>query len=377
MKKLLAAFAATAALSITGANAAETLSVAATPVPHAEILNFVKPILAKEGVELKVKEFTDYVQPNTQVAEKRLDANFFQHQPYLDEFNKSKGTSLVAVTGVHIEPLGAYSSKYKKLDELPSGATVVIPNDATNGGRALLLLAKTGLIKLKDEKSITATPKDITDNPKNIKVRELEAATLPRVLGRLHPSYGVPRPAMWFNLAVSFLFLFFFRGWGTLAAVISVATIISYLTGPVSVMTLRRTAPDMHRPFRLAALPVLAGIGFVMATELLYWAKWPLTGQIILLMAVALPVYLYYQWRGGWHDFGRQMRGAWWLIAYLPAIAAVSWAGSARFGGRDYLTWGWDLAVVAVIALAFYLWGVRSGWRTASIEAARADLWTP
>jgi amino acid transporter len=201
--------------------------------------------------------------------------------------------------------------------------------------------------------------------------------TLPRVLGRLHPSYGVPRPAMWFNLAVSFLFLFFFRGWGTLAAVISVATIISYLTGPVSVMTLRRTAPDMHRPFRLAALPVLAGIGFVMATELLYWAKWPLTGQIILLMAVALPVYLYYQWRGGWHDFGRQMRGAWWLIAYLPAIAAVSWAGSARFGGRDYLTWGWDLAVVAVIALAFYLWGVRSGWRTASIEAARADLWTP
>ncbi|MDN6876568.1 MetQ/NlpA family ABC transporter substrate-binding protein [Pseudomonas citronellolis] len=185
MKKLLAAFAATAALSITGANAAETLSVAATPVPHAEILNFVKPILAKQGVELKVKEFTDYVQPNTQVAEKRLDANFFQHQPYLDEFNKSKGTSLVAVTGVHIEPLGAYSSKYKKLDELPSGATVVIPNDATNGGRALLLLAKTGLIKLKDEKSITATPKDITDNPKNIKVRELEAATLPRVLGQV------------------------------------------------------------------------------------------------------------------------------------------------------------------------------------------------
>ena len=136
-------------------------------------------------MDLEIKVFTDYVQPNTQVAEKRLDANFFQHQPYLDEFNKSKGTSLVAVTGVHIEPLGAYSSKYKKLDELPSGATVVIPNDATNGGRALLLLAKTGLIKLKDEKSITATPKDITDNPKNIKVRELEAATLPRVLGQV------------------------------------------------------------------------------------------------------------------------------------------------------------------------------------------------
>ncbi len=201
--------------------------------------------------------------------------------------------------------------------------------------------------------------------------------TLPKVLGRLHPVYGVPRPAMWLNLAVSFLFLFWFRGWGTLAAVISVATIISYLTGPVSVVTLRRTAPELHRPFRLPALPLLAGIGFVMATELLYWAKWPLTGEIILLMVVALPVYFYYQARNGWDDFGRQLRGALWLIAYLPTIALISWAGSARFGGRDYLTWGWDLVVVAVMGIVFYLWGSRSGWRTASIEAARADLWTP
>src|SRR5690606_35393680 len=117
-----------------------------------------------------------------QVAEKRLDANFFQHQPYLDEFNKSKGTELVSVAGVHIEPFGAYSSKVKSLDELPSGATVVIPNDATNGGRALLLLAKAGVITLKDGAGITATPKDIAENPKHIKIRELEAATLPRVL---------------------------------------------------------------------------------------------------------------------------------------------------------------------------------------------------
>ena len=179
MKKLLAVVAAVAAFS---ANAAETLTVAATPVPHAEILNFVKPALAKEGVELKVKEFTDYIQPNVQVAEKRLDANFFQHQPYLDEFNKGKGTELVSVAGVHIEPFGAYSSKHKSLDALPKGATVVIPNDATNGGRALLLLQKAGVIKLKDGAGITATPKDIAENPKNIKIRELEAATLPRVL---------------------------------------------------------------------------------------------------------------------------------------------------------------------------------------------------
>ena len=178
MKKLFAAVAAVAAFS---AHAGD-LTVAATPVPHAEILEFVKPALAKEGVNLKVKVFTDYIQPNVQVAEKRLDANFFQHQPYLDEFNKAKGTHLVSVAAVHLEPLGAYSSKYKKLDEIKDGSTVVIPNDATNGGRALLLLDKAGLITLKDKTNILSTPKDITANPKNLKFRELEAATIPRVL---------------------------------------------------------------------------------------------------------------------------------------------------------------------------------------------------
>jgi D-methionine transport system substrate-binding protein len=179
MKQLLVAFAAVFALS---AHANETLTVAATAVPHAEILAFVKPALAAEGVDLDVKVFTDYVQPNVQVAEKRLDANFFQHQPYLNEFNNGKGTDLVAVTGVHLEPLGAYSNKYKTLEELPGGANVVIPNDATNGGRALLLLQNAGLIKLKNPRDILATPKDIIENPKDLKIRGLEAATLPRVL---------------------------------------------------------------------------------------------------------------------------------------------------------------------------------------------------
>ncbi len=183
MKKLLTVLAAVAAFSAHG----ETLKVAATPVPHAEILEFLKPRLAQEGVELEVKVFTDYVQPNVQVAEKRLDANFFQHQPYLDEFNKSRKTAveLVSVAGVHIEPFGAYSSKIKRLEDLPDGATVAIPNDATNGGRALLLLAKSGVIALKEGAGILATPKDIADNPKHIKVRELEAATLPRVLSQV------------------------------------------------------------------------------------------------------------------------------------------------------------------------------------------------
>lgn len=185
MKKLLTALAAAAALTCAAAQAADSISVAATAVPHAEILEFVKPALAKEGVDLKIKVFTDYVQPNVQVAEGRLDANFFQHQPYLNEFNAARGTKLVSIAGVHVEPFGAYSSKIKNLAELPEGAQVVIPNDATNGGRALLLLQKAGVIKLKADAGITATVKDIAENPKGIKVRELEAATLPRVLNQV------------------------------------------------------------------------------------------------------------------------------------------------------------------------------------------------
>ncbi|PSF13381.1 methionine ABC transporter substrate-binding protein [Marinobacter fuscus] len=183
LKKTLVAL--TAAASFATAANAETLSVAATPVPHAELLEFVKPALAKEGVELDVKVFTDYVQPNIQVDQKRMDANFFQHQPYLDEFNSGRGTSLVTVTGVHVEPFGAYSSKLKSLDELKEGAVVAIPNDPTNGGRALLLLQKAGLITLKDESKITATPRDIADNPKDLDFKELEAATLPRILNQV------------------------------------------------------------------------------------------------------------------------------------------------------------------------------------------------
>lgn len=165
--------------------ASDTLVIAATPVPHAEILEVVRPILAKEGVKLEVKVFNDYVQPNLQVDQKQLDVNYFQTAPYLDEFNKARGTHLVKVVGVHIEPIGAYSRKVKSLADLPQGASVAIPNEPSNGGRALLLLQKGGLITLKDPKNPLSTLGDIVANPKGLKFKELEAATLPRVLGEL------------------------------------------------------------------------------------------------------------------------------------------------------------------------------------------------
>ena len=183
LKKTLTAIALAAAAL--GANAADAvLKVAATAVPHAEILNFVKPQLKAQGVDLQVKEFSDYVQPNIAVEDKQLDVNFFQHQPYLDSFNKDRKTSLVAVPDgkVHVEPFGAYSSKIKNIKDLKDGASVAIPNDPSNGGRALILLAKQGLIELKDPKSLTPTPLDITKNPKKLKFKELEAPLLPRAL---------------------------------------------------------------------------------------------------------------------------------------------------------------------------------------------------
>ena len=186
LKKTLTALAiATLTLS---AQAADVLKVAATAVPHAEILNFIKPQLQAQGVQLQIKEFSDYVQPNAAVEDKQLDANFFQHQPYLDSYNKDRKSSLVQVPNgkVHVEPFGAYSKKIQRIADLPNGATVAIPNDPSNGGRALLLLAQQGLIELKDPSNLTATALDVVKNPKKLKFRELEAPLLPRALDDVH-----------------------------------------------------------------------------------------------------------------------------------------------------------------------------------------------
>jgi D-methionine transport system substrate-binding protein len=162
------------------------LTVIASPTPHAEILNYVKDNLAaKAGLKLDVKVVTDYVTPNTAVQDGSADANYFQHVPYLEDFNKKHGTDIVSVEAVHLEPLGLYSKKVKAATELADGATVGIPNDATNEGRALKLLADNNVITLKDGAGTAATPADVTGNPKNLKWKELDAAQLPRSLDDL------------------------------------------------------------------------------------------------------------------------------------------------------------------------------------------------
>jgi D-methionine transport system substrate-binding protein len=158
------------------------LKVGATPVPHAEILEFVKDDLAEEGVELEIVEFTDYVTPNLALSDGSIDANYFQHVPYLNQFSTDRGLDLVPVTKVHIEPIGLYSDKYTDVDQLPEGSKIAVPNDPSNEGRALILLHNNGIITLEDPSDLNATPLDIVENPKNIKFEELEAAQLPRVL---------------------------------------------------------------------------------------------------------------------------------------------------------------------------------------------------
>ncbi len=184
MKKNLVMIAAVslAALAMSGmAMAGEKITVAASPTPHAEILEQVKPILEEQGYDLEVIEFEDYVQPNLVVDSGEIDANYFQHIPYLNEFNEENGTALVNAGGIHYEPFGIYPGKKSSLDELEDGDTIAVPNDTTNEARALLLLQDNGVITLKEGAGLTATVLDIEENPMNINIEELEAAQVSRV----------------------------------------------------------------------------------------------------------------------------------------------------------------------------------------------------
>ncbi len=159
------------------------LKVGATPSPHAEILEFVKPILAAEGIDLQIEEFTDYVLPNKALDDKELDANYFQHKHYLDDFNVKNGTNLVSAAAIHFEPLGIYSGKSNDLKNISAGAEIAVPNDTTNEARALQLLETNGIIKLNPDAGLEATVTDITENPFQVKIIETEAAAIPRSLG--------------------------------------------------------------------------------------------------------------------------------------------------------------------------------------------------
>jgi len=161
------------------------ITIAASPTPHAEILEQVKEDLIAQGYELEIIEYTDYVQPNLVVDSGDIDANFFQHKPYLDDFNKEQGTKLVSVASIHYEPLAIYPGKSKDLSNIPDGASIAVPNDTTNEARALLLLQSNGLIKMRDGAGLTATKNDIVENPKDIDVVELEAAQVSRVIGEV------------------------------------------------------------------------------------------------------------------------------------------------------------------------------------------------
>ena len=205
MKKIIviALVAILSVVSVFAQAAAETQSsttkivVGATPEPHAALLSLVVDDLAAQGITLQVVEFTDYVTPNEALEAGDIDANFFQHLPYMDSFNKERGYHLVSAAGIHIEPIAVYSKKVTKLADLKKGADIAIPNDPTNEGRALLLLQSAGLIKLRADAGLEAIPLDITENPKNFKFSEIEAATLPRVLSDvdaaiINGNYAIP-----------------------------------------------------------------------------------------------------------------------------------------------------------------------------------------
>jgi D-methionine transport system substrate-binding protein len=195
--RITASFALAAAFATPALAQDKPLKIGATAGPHAQILEVVKKVAEKDGLKLQIVEFNDYVQPNAALAAGDLDANSYQHQPYLDAANKDRGYKLVSIAQTVTFPLGIYSKKVKSLNDLKEGARVAIPNDPTNGGRALLLLRDKGLIKLKADAGLKATPLDITDNPKKLKIVELDAAQLPRSLDEVDASavntnYAIP-----------------------------------------------------------------------------------------------------------------------------------------------------------------------------------------
>ncbi|WP_035322219.1 APC family permease [Peribacillus kribbensis] len=195
---------------------------------------------------------------------------------------------------------------------------------------------------------------------------------MPKAFGRLHPIFKVPRPAMFFNLAVCFIFLFVFKGWGTLAEIISVATLVSYITGPVTVMTLRKTGSHFYRPAKVKGLQVIAPLGFIFASLVLYWARWPLTGQVLFIIIIGLPIYFYYQLKSKFKGFMQSFKSGVWMAAYLVTMMLISYLGSEKFGGLNYIHFGWDMVLITVVSILYYIWALKSGYKTEFLKEAEA-----
>lgn len=194
---------------------------------------------------------------------------------------------------------------------------------------------------------------------------------LPKFIGNKNPKYGIPRNAFIVNSILSIAMVSIFRSWGTLASVISTATLIAYLTGPVSVTSLRKMAPNLKRPVRLKALKLMAPLSFVLASLAVYWAKWPTTFEVVLIILLGLPVYIFYEWRLGWYNTIRQIKSSYWLLAYLLFLTVISYLGGSQFNGRNMIPYPWDFLVVTIFSLWFYYWGTGSWTFTPSFKRAK------
>ncbi|MFT8310649.1 MAG: APC family permease [Sporolactobacillus sp.] len=190
----------------------------------------------------------------------------------------------------------------------------------------------------------------------------------PHIFGKVNSAFGVPRAAMWLNLGVSYLFLFLFRGWGSLASVISVATLISYVTGPICVMVFRKFGRDMSSPLRIKGMHIIAPIAFIAASMIYYWATWPLTGKVTFIILIGLPIYFYYQAKYHFEGFMKDLKAGIWLLVYLGFMVLISWLGSSKFGGIDLIPFGCDFLVIALFSYLFYIWGIKSGWQTEQLK---------
>ncbi len=197
---------------------------------------------------------------------------------------------------------------------------------------------------------------------------------MPAIVGKLDPISLLPRPAMWVVLALALASLWMFPSWDELAAIISVGYVISYLCPAAAVGTLRRIAPQIERPLHIKGMTVIAPAAFVASSLLLYWSRWPLTGQIMFMVAGGLAIYLFYEYRHGFKGFGVHLRGSLWLIVYMPVMAGISAIGSPLFGGLGWIPNGVDQAVVAAVGLFFYWWALRSGWRTPALDARLVEV---